>query len=63
MTQDMIPTSTEALLEKAVAALKPFAFAAKYAPEIKARPHDFVLTSEFNAARTTLAEIERELGR
>jgi hypothetical protein len=46
-----------AAMREAAEALKPFAFAAAHAPKIGKKPHDFVLTSEFDAASAALAKL------
>jgi len=57
-------TSAEAdsarLIAMACEALKPFAFAADHAPKINKKPHDFVLTSEFCAARESYAALRAQ---
>jgi len=47
-------------LEVAEKALKPFASAVTRSAVIKERPHDFVITPEFEAAREALATIRGE---
>lgn len=56
-------TQSAELVEVLCEALKPFAFAAEHALEIDKKPHDFVLTSEFEDARAALAQAEAARGR